>query len=132
MSTVFDRLKGELDQLGDRMQSALEQGRLHIEKTGVQGRRSDAARELGLLAWQKARGEAVDETRYDALIARLNELQEELSRIERAMAAARAEDVSVGEDPPPGAETAEAEVTAEPAPGPDPGSRSSPGVSPGA
>ena len=53
MSGVFDRIREELDQLGDKVSGALEQGKLHIEKSNVLGLRNDAARELGMLTWRK-------------------------------------------------------------------------------
>ncbi len=110
MTTVFDRLRDELDQLGDRMQTALEQGKLHVERSGVLGRRSDAARELGMLAWRRHRGETIDTDRHAQLLERMDALQEELTVIDRKMSATRAEDVSVGEEPAPAAEPADATV----------------------
>lgn len=113
MSGMFDRLREELDQLGDRVSQAMEQGKLQIEKTNVQGLRSDAARELGLLTWRKTRGEEIDEARYETLLTRLDDYKTRLDRIDREMASARAEDVSVGNDPPPASQPVDAEVTAD-------------------
>lgn len=110
MTTIFDRFRSELDHLGDKMKEGLETGRLHIEKARVTSNRNDAARELGLLTYQKARGTAADEARAETLMTRLDELQAELARLDRELAAVRAETVSVGEDPPPPSQTAESEV----------------------
>lgn len=110
MTSMMDKIRSELDQLGDRVQGALEQGKLHIERSTVSGHRNEAARELGMLAWRKASGEEVDEERYATLVNRMDDYQQQLTRIDRELAASRAEDVSVGEDPPPAAQTAEAEV----------------------
>lgn len=112
MATVFDRLRNELDHLGDRVHTALEQGKLHIDRTTTLGLRSDAARELGLLAWRQASGEAIDQARYQTLVERLTDLQERLTRLDREMAAVRGEEVSVGLEPAPPTEPAEAEVAA--------------------
>ena len=101
MSSVFDRIREEIDLLGDRVQSALEQGKLQLEKNGTQRMRSETAQELGLLVWRMARGESIDDARHEALLLRLDELQAQLTRLEREMAAARGESVSVGQEPPP-------------------------------
>jgi hypothetical protein len=115
MSGVLDRLRDELDQLGDKVSGALEKGKLHLERTNVMGFRNDAARELGMLAWKKSLGEDVDEARYEKLIDKMNDYKAKLDTIDREIAAAKAEDVSVGTDPPPESEpvTAEVEVVPE-------------------
>lgn len=96
MTSIFDRIRTEIDQFGDKVQSALEQGKLQLERSGAQRMRAESAQELGLLVWRKARGESVDETRHEALLLRLDELQAQITRLERELAAERAEDVSVG------------------------------------
>jgi hypothetical protein len=101
MTSIFDRLRTEIDHLGDRVHSALEQGKLQLEKSGAQRMRAETAQELGVLVWRKARGEATDEGRHEALLLRLDELQAQISRLDREIAASRAEDVTVGQDPPP-------------------------------
>ena len=105
MSSVFERIREEIDLLGNRMQSALEQGKLQLDRSATQRMRSETARELGLLVWRKARGESIDDARREALLLRLDELQAQLTRLEREMAAARGENVSVGQEPPPGPAT---------------------------
>ena len=115
MSGVFDRIREELDQLGDKVSGALEQGKLHIEKSNVLGLRNDAARELGMLTWRKTGGEPIDEARYEALLTKLDEYKTRLDRVERELATCKGEDVSVGNDPPPASEPVDAEVQAEPA-----------------
>lgn len=115
MSGVFDRIREELDQLGDKVSGALEQGKLHIEKSNVLGLRNDAARELGMLTWRKTSGEPIDEARYEALLTRLDEYQTRLDRVERELATCKGEGVSVGNDPPPASEPVDAEVQPEPA-----------------
>ena len=101
MTSIFDRLRTEIDQLGDRVHLALEQGKLQLEKSGAQRMRAETAQELGLLAWRRAGGEATDESRHEALLLRLDELQAQISRLERELAAERAEDVTVGQEAPP-------------------------------
>jgi hypothetical protein len=105
MSSVFERIREEIDLLGNRMQSALEQGKLQLDRSATQRMRSETARELGLLVWRKARGESIDDARHEALLLRLDELQAQLTKLEREMAAARGENVSVGQEPPPGPAT---------------------------
>jgi hypothetical protein len=109
MTSVFDRLRAELEQIGDKARDALEQARLQFEKTRVMGLRDDAARDLGLLVYQKTRGEEVDPVKRDGLIERLDDLQAQLARIDRDLAALKGEQVSVGEDPAPPTQAAEGE-----------------------
>jgi len=113
MSTVFDRLREELDQLGDAVNRNLEQGRLQIQKSRVKHKRDEAAQELGLLVYQKLRDQSIDEARYDHLLTRLDQYQDELAKIDREISAVKGEDVSVGQDPPPPSEPVEAEVKGE-------------------
>ncbi len=107
MTTVLDRLRTELEQIGERAREALEQGRLSLEKARISSLRDDAARDLGLLVYQKTKGEEVDPDKRDALIARLDDLYAQLARIDRELATVRGEAATVGEDPPPPAEPAE-------------------------
>jgi len=108
MTTVFDRLRTELEQIGEKARDALELARLQLEKTRLQRLRDDAARDLGLLVYQKTRGEEVDPVKRDALIEKLDDLTGQLARVERELATVKGEEVSVGEDPAPAAESAEA------------------------
>jgi len=116
MSSVLERLRAELDELGESVQRGLEQGRLQLERTRLRSVRDGHAKELGLLAYQHARGEAIDTTRHDTLLDKLDRVMDDLARIDRELAAVRGETVSVGEDPPPPAEPAEAEVETEAVP----------------
>jgi len=95
MTSILDKIRDEIDQLGGKVQSALEQGRLQLERSGAQRMRAECAQELGLLTWRKARGETVDEARREALMLRLDELQAQITRLDRELAAERAENVSV-------------------------------------
>ena len=101
MSSVFERIREEIDLLGDRVQSALEQGKLQLEKSTTRRMRGETAQELGMLVWRKARGESIDDARHEALLLRLDELQAQLTKLERELSAARGESVSVGQEPPP-------------------------------
>lgn len=132
MPDVLDRLRAELDELGDKMQRGFEQGRLHLEKARVGAVRDGVAKDLGLLVYQRLRGQAVDDARYDALLARMDKLQEELAKIERDLATVKGERVSVGEDPAPPAEPAEADVggTEPPSAPPPPGGGEGPAQRP--
>lgn len=101
MESVFDRVRQELDQIGDRVASAIEVGRLQVEKVRLTSARKDVAAELGLLVHGRERGAPGDETRHQALLERLDDLQAQLAKVERELAAERAEEVTVSETPPP-------------------------------
>jgi len=131
MPDVLDRLRAELDQIGDKVQRGFEQGRLHLERARVGAVRDGVAKDLGLLVYQRLRGQAVDDARYDALLERMDKLQEELAKIERDLATVKGETVSVGEDPAPPTEPAEAEVGAPESPPAGGGSGEGPAQRPG-
>jgi hypothetical protein len=111
MTTVFDRIRAELEQIGEKAKETLEQARLQLEKSRLTTLRDDTAKDLGLLVYQKTRGEEVDPDRRDALIERLDDLQAQLARVERELATLKGEEVSVGNDPAPPSQPADAEVT---------------------
>lgn len=116
MESVFDRVRQELDQIGDRVASAIETGRLQVEKVRLTSVRKDVAAELGLLVHGRERDTPADDARYDALLERLDDLQAQITRVERELAAERGEGVTVSEEPPPPAEPAEG-AGQEPTPG---------------
>lgn len=108
MESVLERLRREMDELGDRVSSAIEQGRLQVEKVRLTSLRKDAASELGLLVHARERGAAADEARHQALLERLDDLQAQIARVERELSSERARDVVVTEEPaPPPAEPGE-------------------------
>ncbi|HEX9896029.1 MAG TPA: hypothetical protein VGA78_19005 [Gemmatimonadales bacterium] len=116
MTSVFDRLRAELEQIGDKARDALEQARLQLEKSRLTRLRDDTAKDLGLLVYQKTRGDEVDPDKRDALIERLDDLQAQLARVDRDLAAVKGEEVSVGQDPAPAGQPADAEITNTPSP----------------
>ena len=101
MATILDRLGRELEEFGRRAQSALDEGRLQIELLRVRRRRDRAARDLGLLVHRRERGGESEQERYSALLERLDRMGEEITRLERQIAAERAETVSVATRPAP-------------------------------
>lgn len=98
--SVLNRLRQELDQIGDRVSSAFELGRLQVEKVRLTSLRKDVAAELGLMVHQQERGTSTEADRYQALLERLDDLQGKLDKVEREMSAERATDVVVTEEPP--------------------------------
>ena len=113
MTDLIDRLREEFDNLGDTVRQGLDRGRLQMERMGVVRRRDDAARELGLLVWQRLQGQDVDDARYDMLVERIGTLMKDIARIDRELAAMKGEEVSVGEDPAPPGDTTDAKVAEE-------------------
>jgi hypothetical protein len=111
MTSVFDRLRAELEQIGDKARDALEQARLQLEKNRLTSMRDQTARDLGLLVYQKTKGEEVDPVKRDALIERMDELQAQIAEVDRDLARLKGEEVSVGEDPAPPSQPADSEIT---------------------
>ncbi len=88
-STLLDRLNQELEALGKKAQSALDEGKLQIELLRGRRRRDNTARDLGLLVYRRERGGEVEPRRTDALLGRLDELEADIARLERQVAEAR-------------------------------------------
>lgn len=101
MTTIFDRLNHELESIGRRAQSALDEGKLQIELMRVRRQRETAARELGFLVHRKERQGEVEEARIEAQLLKMDDLDKEIASLERQLAAARAECTSVSDTPPP-------------------------------
>ncbi|HKT61933.1 MAG TPA: hypothetical protein VJQ46_17915 [Gemmatimonadales bacterium] len=88
-STLFDRLNHELEAFGKKAQAALDEGKLHIELMRIRRKRDNAARDLGLLIHKRERGGEIEVRRTDALLLRLDDLEAELSRLDRQLEEAR-------------------------------------------
>lgn len=95
MSGIFDRLNNELESIGKKAQKAFDDGRLQIEKFRLQRERDEAAKKLGYLFHQRERGRTVDQLEMDAWLVRIDVLNESIEKVEREMATAKAEVVSV-------------------------------------
>lgn len=110
MASIIDRLNAELDQLGDRVRTAFESSKLHLERSRLIGLRSKAAYKLGMATYKKERGGESNQAEIDALFAQLDDLTAKIAKLDREIDAVHAESVSVEEQPAPPAEPAEAEV----------------------
>jgi hypothetical protein len=89
-STVFDRLNQELEAFGKKAQAALDEGKLQIELLRVKRQRDHAARDLGLMVYARERSGEMETRRFDALMLRLDDLGEDIKRLERQLAEAKA------------------------------------------
>jgi hypothetical protein len=88
-STLFDRLNHELEAFGKKAQAALDEGKLLIELLRLRRRQDNAARDLGLMVHRRERGGELEPRRIDALMLRLDDLQEEIGRLEAQIAQSR-------------------------------------------
>ena len=111
MSGIFDRINSELDQLGDKVRTAFESSKLHLERSKLIGVRSKAAYKLGMATYKKERGGEVNQAEIDALFAKLDDITAQIAKLDREIDAVHADSVRVDEQPAPAAETAEAEVS---------------------
>lgn len=109
MSNVFERIETEVEQVGERLRSALEVSRLHAEKAGLVALRGRAAYQLGMLVHARERGDEPVAGEYQRLIDRMNDLTHQISEIERRIAEEGGADSSMHTKPAPDAE--EVEVT---------------------
>ena len=82
-STLFDRLNQELEAFGKKAQAALDEGKLQIELLRLRRRQDSAARDLGLLVHRRERGGETEPRRIEALMQRIDDIQEEIGRLER-------------------------------------------------
>ncbi len=112
MSTIFDRFRDELDQLGDRVKGAVESSRLHLERSALIGARSKLAYKLGMKVYRKERGGEANQADIDALFAKMDDIAAKIAVIDRELDGLDGETVRVDEKPAPPSDTAEAEVSA--------------------
>jgi len=111
MAGIFDRLNAEIDQLGDRVRTAFESSKLHLERSRLIGLRSKAAYKLGMATYKKERGGEVNQAELDAIYAKLDDITEKIAKLDREIDSVHAESVRVDEQPAPAAEPAEADVS---------------------
>lgn len=113
MSTIFDRFRDEIDQLGDRVRDAVESSRLHLDRSRYVGLRSKAAYKLGLLVYQQNRGTQVEQAKIDELFKELDDVTAKIAEIDRKIDDLCDEEaeVKVGEQPAPPATPGDAEVS---------------------
>lgn len=109
MATMMERLDQGLEEMTRGIQSGIERGRLGLERTGLVSERTAIAAQLGILAWRQARGNVTDTERFETLCLKLDDLEVKLTAVDRRLAAAKGEKVSVGEKPAPPAAEAEAQ-----------------------
>ncbi len=109
MTTVFDRLSAELEEMGERLRSAIEGSRLRAEKAGLVAKKGKAAYKLGLLAYAREKGTEPEASAWNQLVARMDELTAQIADLERKIAEEEDEVSSVHEKPAPPAEEAEVE-----------------------
>ncbi|MFN0179757.1 MAG: hypothetical protein ACKVZ0_13240 [Gemmatimonadales bacterium] len=110
MSSIFDRVRAELDDLGDRVKDAVESSKLHLERSSLIGIRSKVAYKLGMLVYRRDRGGEVTPAEIDAIYAQMDDIAAKIAKIDKEIDGLGAEDVRVDEKPAPPADTAEAEI----------------------
>jgi hypothetical protein len=116
---LIDRVAAGIDQLGKRAAQALDESKLRMEEAGVRRRKDLAARELGYLAYRKAKGEAIAGGDTDALVRRIAVAEEEMAKLEAQIAKVRGGTTPDGAAPSAPAEAPAAEAPpVEPTPGP--------------
>lgn len=101
MASLFERLNSEVEQFGRKAQAAFDEGKLRLEFFRLRREQDDTNRELGRLFHCRERGQEVDAAHMDGLLLKLDRIGAELTRIERAIASAGGEAVSVSAEPPP-------------------------------
>lgn len=110
MSSIFDRLNTEIDQIGDRMRTAFESSKLHLDRSRLIGLRSKAAYQLGMMVYKKERGSAVNQAELDAIYARLDDITSRIASVDRELDDVHSETASVNEHPAPPSAPVEADV----------------------
>jgi len=113
MSDIFSRLRNELDEFGDRVKDAVESSRLHLERSGLVGRRSKLAYQLGMMVYRNERGGEKNQAELDSLFSRLDEVSEKIAEIDRQLDEQAGRTVRVDEKPAPAGEPGEADVSPE-------------------
>lgn len=110
MSSLFDRVRAELDEFGDRVKDAVESSKLHLERSSLIGLRGKIAYKLGMMVYRRDRGGEVTPAEVDALYAQMDDVAAKIAKIDKEIDGLGTDDVRVDEKPAPPADTAEAEV----------------------
>ncbi len=110
MSDFLNRLNEQIDQLGDKVRTAFESSKLHLERSRLVGLRSKVAYKLGMLVYKRDRGREVTPAEIDALYSQMDDIAAKIDKLDREIDAVHGASASVGEQPAPSAEPAEAEV----------------------
>jgi multidrug efflux pump subunit AcrA (membrane-fusion protein) len=116
--SLLNRLNRELESFGKKAQAALDEGKVQLELLRVRRQRDGVARDLGLLVHRRERTGEAEPRRIDALMTRIDDLEQEIARLQRQMAAERGETVSVDSAPMPTRGEAAGGVDEAGAPGP--------------
>ena len=99
MSTLFERLDSVASDLGKKVQAAAETVRLQAELFKLQNKRRSALEDLGRFAHTAARQMTEDPARKETLLAAVDDLDAQISKIERELTASKGEIVTVHEKP---------------------------------
>jgi signal transduction protein with GAF and PtsI domain len=97
--SMFDRLNQELEAFGKKAQAALDEGRLQIELLRFRRRLDNTARDLGHMLHRRERGGDPEQRRIDALMLRMDDIQVEITRLERQIAEGRQAPAAVDRTP---------------------------------
>jgi regulator of replication initiation timing len=88
-STLFDRVNQELEAFGKKAQAALDEGKLQFELLRLRRRLDNTARDLGVMVHRRERGGETEPRRVDALLQKMDDLQNEIGRLERQISESR-------------------------------------------
>jgi len=99
MSTLFERIDAAASELGKKVQAGVETVRLQAEVMKLQHKRRGALEDLGRFAHSEARQGGQDATRRDTLLQAIDDFDAQIAKLERELAAAKGEVVSVHEKP---------------------------------
>lgn len=113
MSTVFDRLNAELEEMGERLRSVFEESKLKAEKAGLVAKKGKLAYKLGLLAYAREKGTEPDATTWADLVGKMDDLTARISELDRKIAEEEGEATVVHEKPAPAADEVEVEIEVE-------------------
>lgn len=103
---LMDRVAAGLDQLGKKAAQAIDESKLRMDVAGVRRRKDHAARDLGYLAYRQSKGEILPEGETEVQIRRIAAAEEEIAKLEAAMAAVRTRNAPAKPDAPPPAPAA--------------------------
>ena len=81
MSTVFDRINTELEQVGERLRSVLSEGRRQAERGALLAARSRVAARLGHLAYAKERGKEFSADELQETLVRMDQLNAQIEAL---------------------------------------------------
>ena len=87
--SLIDRISTGINRLADRTTQVLDEGRLRLDLMRARRRKDNVARDLGYVAYRQAKGTAPSEGEVEALVRRIDDVEQAITTLEDELRRAR-------------------------------------------